>query len=220
MQDVIETAVAPKIEVTPLSPACGAEISGVDLSKPLSDARGRRDQGRLGQASGAGVPRPKGVAGRSAALCLLFRRSRQPQEGARGVAHPHRGRPAGQREGAAGQQHQGGRQADRRLRRGRILVPHRFRLYAAAVQIHVPLCARTAVARRQYDVLEHVQGLRGSAAGAEGEAQGQDGAAHPRIQSRKAGQFVGRHQRHPASLASDLHHASRYRAQRRCSSTG
>jgi taurine dioxygenase len=38
MQDVIETAVAPKIEVKPLSPACGAEISGVDLSKPLSKA--------------------------------------------------------------------------------------------------------------------------------------------------------------------------------------
>ena len=36
MQDVFETAVAAKIEVTPLSPACGAEISGVDLSKPLS----------------------------------------------------------------------------------------------------------------------------------------------------------------------------------------
>ena len=36
MQDVIETAVAPEIEVTPLSPACGAEISGVDLSRPLS----------------------------------------------------------------------------------------------------------------------------------------------------------------------------------------
>jgi taurine dioxygenase len=34
MQDAIE--VAPKIKVTPLSPACGAEISGVDLSKPLS----------------------------------------------------------------------------------------------------------------------------------------------------------------------------------------
>ena len=30
MQDTID------IEVTPLSPACGAEISGVDLSKPLS----------------------------------------------------------------------------------------------------------------------------------------------------------------------------------------
>src|SRR6202045_4571336 len=38
MQDVIETAVAPKIKVKPLSPACGAEISGVDLSKPLSEA--------------------------------------------------------------------------------------------------------------------------------------------------------------------------------------
>ena len=36
MQDVIETAVAPGIEVKPLSSACGAEISGVDLSKPLS----------------------------------------------------------------------------------------------------------------------------------------------------------------------------------------
>src|ERR1700674_5096008 len=38
MQDVIETAVAPKIEVKPLSPACGAAISGVDLSRPLSEA--------------------------------------------------------------------------------------------------------------------------------------------------------------------------------------
>src|SRR6266852_2494931 len=32
MQDVID------IQVTPLSPACGAEISGVDLTRPLSDA--------------------------------------------------------------------------------------------------------------------------------------------------------------------------------------
>ena len=42
MQDVIDTAVepstAPKIKVRPLSEACGAEISGVDLSKPLSEA--------------------------------------------------------------------------------------------------------------------------------------------------------------------------------------
>jgi taurine dioxygenase len=35
MQDTIE--VAPRIKVTPLSPACGAEIGGVDLSKPLSE---------------------------------------------------------------------------------------------------------------------------------------------------------------------------------------
>ena len=42
MQGVIDTAVepstAPKIKVRLLSEACGAEISGVDLSKPLSEA--------------------------------------------------------------------------------------------------------------------------------------------------------------------------------------
>src|ERR1700735_3123649 len=38
MHDVVEAAVAPKLKVTPLSDACGAEISGVDLSKPLSRA--------------------------------------------------------------------------------------------------------------------------------------------------------------------------------------
>ena len=36
MQDTIDSEVISKIEVTPLSPACGAEISGVDLSKPLT----------------------------------------------------------------------------------------------------------------------------------------------------------------------------------------
>jgi len=38
MVGVIDSAVASKITVRPLSPACGAEISGVDLSKPLSRA--------------------------------------------------------------------------------------------------------------------------------------------------------------------------------------
>src|SRR5579863_8903913 len=37
MQGTIDIEVASKIQVTPLSPACGAEISGVDLSKPLSE---------------------------------------------------------------------------------------------------------------------------------------------------------------------------------------
>jgi taurine dioxygenase len=36
MQDALDTEVRPNIRVTPLSPACGAEISGVDLTKPLS----------------------------------------------------------------------------------------------------------------------------------------------------------------------------------------
>jgi taurine dioxygenase len=36
MQDTIDIAVTPEIRVTPLSPACGAEIGGVDLTKPLT----------------------------------------------------------------------------------------------------------------------------------------------------------------------------------------
>jgi taurine dioxygenase len=35
MQDVLD------IQVTPLSPACGAEISGVDLTRPLAAETGR-----------------------------------------------------------------------------------------------------------------------------------------------------------------------------------
>jgi taurine dioxygenase len=37
MQDVIDIQVTPNFCVTPLSPACGAEISGIDLSKPLTE---------------------------------------------------------------------------------------------------------------------------------------------------------------------------------------
>src|ERR1700722_11484985 len=47
MQDTIE--VAPKMKVTPLSPACGAEISGVDLSKPLSEHEVRAIKDAWGQ---------------------------------------------------------------------------------------------------------------------------------------------------------------------------
>ena len=208
MQDVID------IEVTPLSAACGAEIKGVDLTRPLTAARRCR---------------PSRTPGRKH-LVLVFRGQKVTQDdqlrfasyfgdlGSRKKApdalrSPHRRRAAGPREGAAGQQHQGRRRADRRIRRRRVLVPHRFRLYVAALQVHVPLCARIAVDRRQHHVLQHVQGLRGGAAGAQGEAQGQEGAAHPRIQSRQAGQFIGRHQRHPAPRPSGLHHPSRHRPQ-------
>jgi taurine dioxygenase len=36
MQDALDIEVTPDITIKPLSPACGAEISGIDLSKPLS----------------------------------------------------------------------------------------------------------------------------------------------------------------------------------------
>ncbi|MGH6673100.1 MAG: TauD/TfdA dioxygenase family protein [Xanthobacteraceae bacterium] len=37
MYETLETRVAPGIRVSPLSPACGAEINGVDLSKPPNE---------------------------------------------------------------------------------------------------------------------------------------------------------------------------------------
>ncbi len=41
MQETMDVAAAPAISIKPLSPACGAEISGVDLSKPLKPAQVR-----------------------------------------------------------------------------------------------------------------------------------------------------------------------------------
>jgi taurine dioxygenase len=37
MQDTVDIQVKPGIEVKPLSPACGAEIGGIDLAKPLTE---------------------------------------------------------------------------------------------------------------------------------------------------------------------------------------
>ena len=102
---------------------------------------------------------------------------------------------------------EGRRSADWRLRRGGILVPYRFGLYAAALQIHLPACDRAAVHRRQHAVRQLVQSLRSGAVRAQGEAQGQEGAAHPRIQSRQAGRLLRRHIGHPAPLPPGVHHA-------------
>ncbi len=37
MQETIDIRTAPEVSVKPLSPACGAEISGIDVSKPLTE---------------------------------------------------------------------------------------------------------------------------------------------------------------------------------------
>jgi alpha-ketoglutarate-dependent taurine dioxygenase len=41
MQDTIAIQVTPEIQIKPLSPACGAEISGIDLAKPLTEQQVR-----------------------------------------------------------------------------------------------------------------------------------------------------------------------------------
>ena len=47
------------ISVIKLHPDIGAEIRGVDLSRPLDEETLRADQGRLAPACGAAVPRSK-----------------------------------------------------------------------------------------------------------------------------------------------------------------
>ena len=208
MHDVMD------ITVTPLSSACGAEISGVDLTRPLSEATVRAIKEAWGNH-----------------LVLVFRGQKLSQDdqlrfasyfgdlGSRKKAPEAlrartEGIAPGPREGAAGQQHQGRRRADRRVRRRRVLVPHRFRLYAAALQVHVPLRARTAVDRRQYACSRTCtrpttrcrrrsrQKLKGKKAL----------HIHEYNRARQANS-CGRHQRHSAPLPSGLHHASRHRAQ-------
>jgi taurine dioxygenase len=49
MQDTIDIGVSPHIHVVPLSPACGAEISGIDLSKPLTEHQVRAIMGAWDQ---------------------------------------------------------------------------------------------------------------------------------------------------------------------------
>ena len=67
------------IRIVPLSPACGAAIEGVDLTKALS-------QRQVDAIKAAGkylvlvFSRPESLAGRPAALRVVFRRSRQPQK--------------------------------------------------------------------------------------------------------------------------------------------
>ena len=159
MPDVLDINVIPDIGVTPLSAACGAEISGVDLSKPLSNMRSRRSRKHGPSISCWCFAASRCRRTTSCALPRILA-IRQPQEGAGAVARPRRGGPAGSREGAPGHQHQGRRPADRGVRRRRVLVPHRFRLFGAALQVHLPLCAGTAVVRRQHPVRQYVQGLR------------------------------------------------------------
>jgi taurine dioxygenase len=171
MQDVVD------IEVTPLSAACGAEIKGVDLTKPLSEAA---------------VEAIKDAWGKH--LVLVFRGQNVSQDdqlrfatyfGDLGLRKKAPEALRSRNEGTLQESNKDANKvllvsnikdadgkADRRVRRRRVLVPHRFRLHAAAVQVHLPLCARIAVDRRQHDVLQHVPGLRGGAGGAQGKAQG------------------------------------------------
>ena len=149
MEDVID------IEVTPLSAACGAEIKGVDLTRPLSDETVADDpKTLLGQASRAWC---SGVQSLSEGDQLRFasyfgalgdRRKAPERLEARAEGEPTRKI----RRFFLVSNIKGRWQAcDRCVRRRRILVPHRFRpIRRRPLQVHLPLCPpRAAVDRRQ-----------------------------------------------------------------------
>ena len=174
---------------------------------------GRGDQGRLGQAPRAGVPRPEGHAGRPASLRLLFRRSRQPQEGAGGAAQPAPkacSRTTRRFCSSATSRSTASRSApSARASSGSTSIPAIRRSPTSTRSSMRSSCRRPAATPCSPTCTRPTRRCRR----AQGEAQRQEGAAHPRIQSRQAGELLGRHQRHPALLPSGLHHASRHRPQ-------
>ncbi len=153
MQDVLD------IKVTPLSPACGAEISGVDLTKPLSREdveaikeawakhlvlvfRGQKlsqdDQLRFASYFGD-------LGSRKKAPDALRNRAEGVEQNHEKVLLVTNIKVDGQAIGAFGD--------------GEFWFHIDFGLFGETLQVHIPLCARTAVARWQHDVFEYVQGL-------------------------------------------------------------
>jgi alpha-ketoglutarate-dependent taurine dioxygenase len=167
------------IQVTPLSPACGAEISGIDLGEPLSERQVRAIKDAWGKH-----------------LVLVFRGQKLSQDDQLrfasyfGELGSRKKAPAALRGRAEGiqQDHEkvllvtnikvdgqpigafGDGEFWFHIDSGYSERPYRYTL---------PLRTRAAFDRRQHDVLQHVQGVRGGAAGAQGEAQGQESAPHP-----------------------------------------
>ena len=85
-----------------------------------------------------------------------------------------------------GDQHRRERQADRRLRRRRDVVPPRHQLLPRAASRHAALFDEAAVLGRQYLLLQHVQGLREHPARAARPARRPQGAAGARLQAARA----------------------------------
>ena len=143
------------MKVTPLSKALGAEITELDLRKPLDDAamkaiRDAFDQHifvvfREQELSEDDQLRAAGYFGK-----VHIRRkpvtTRDPGGAVRHAVH-------------AGHQHRRERQIHRRVRRRRDVVPPRHQLLPGAAPGDLALFDEAAVLGRQHLLLQHVQGL-------------------------------------------------------------
>ena len=182
MQDVLE------IQVVPLSSACGAEIRGVDLTKPLSREtveaiRDAWNKHLVLVFRGQTISQDQQLAFASY-FGDLGSRKKAPEQAAR----PRRRHPAGSREGAAGQQHQGRNGVPIgafgegefwfHIDSGYSAKPYQYTfLYA----LELPSTGGNTMFSNMYKAYDAVpEELKR-------EAQRQARAAHPRIQPRAAG---------------------------------
>ena len=186
MQDVLD------IQVTPLSSACGAEIKGVDLTRPLSEARRSRRSRTPGASISCWCSAGQKVSQDDQLRFASYfgdlgSRKKAPEQ----LRSRDRGHAAGHTKrfcwsptsrsmampiGAFGEG-----EFWFHIDSGYSPRPYKYTfLYA----LELPSTGGNTMFSNMYKAYEAVP------AGAQGEAQGPEGAAHPRIQSRQAGELI------------------------------
>ncbi len=152
------------LTVKPVTPAVGAEISGVDLAR-VSDAEFAQIEQAWNRHSAPALPRPEDHRRRPARVLAPLRRARSAADpGARPPVARGLSRHLRRLERARRQ-----RRADRRARRGRSRVAHRHELSADAARRLDALFARSAADRRRHLGARHAGRVVDAARRAEGQ---------------------------------------------------
>ena len=154
------------IKVTKLHPLFGAEVSGIDITRPLVGARVRADPRRLRGAFGPAVPRPADG-----------RREADPVQREFRAARDHRQRQSRRRHQVPAPVEP--RHHDRRadpagrhahdLPEGQLLLALRLLVQARPLAVLDPDRAHLPARGRQHRVPVHARGVGGAAAGAAGD---------------------------------------------------
>ena len=180
------------IDIKPIDPANRAffagEVSGLDLTSPLSTRRGRRRPCRHGPLRRAGVPRPEDRRRPAARL--------QPQPGAAragdrrhrrspGPAHEHG--PERHLQPRQEQQGSGARRPPPPVRPRQPALALRQLVQAGAGQVFAPVGAQHPADRRQHRVRRHARGLRRARRGDQARGARPDLPAQPDLFPRHPG---------------------------------
>ena len=141
------------VTVRPLSHALGAEIAGVDLARPLSNAEFDQIHRTFLDKRHPAVPRPEDHARAAHRLQPPLRRARHPRIAA---ARP----PSRLSRAAAGHQHPQGERQAVGLQVHRPAMAFRHVVHAGAVAGLAAARHHHPAGRRRHDVHQHVPGLR------------------------------------------------------------